>query len=39
MKILGRIKKSKVLTAVMTAVLIFQSACLRACLRRAEIGC
>ena len=27
MKILGRIKKSKVLTAVMTAVLIFQSAC------------
>lgn len=26
MKILGRIKKSKVLTAVMTAVLIFQSA-------------
>lgn len=35
MKILGRIKKSKVLTAVMTAVLIFQSACL--C--RAEIGC
>lgn len=27
MKILGRIKKSKVLTAVMTAVLILQSAC------------
>lgn len=27
MKILGRIKKSKVLTAVVTAVLIFQSAC------------
>lgn len=27
MKILGRIRKSKVLTAVMTAVLIFQSAC------------
>ena len=27
MKILGRIKKSKVITAVMTAVLIFQSAC------------
>ena len=27
MKILGRIKKSKLLTAVMTAVLIFQSAC------------
>ena len=27
MKILGRIKKSKMLTAVMTAVLIFQSAC------------
>ena len=27
MKILGRIKKSKVLTAIMTAVLIFQSAC------------
>ena len=27
MKILGRIKKSKALTAVMTAVLIFQSAC------------
>ena len=27
MKILGRIKKSKVLTAFMTAVLIFQSAC------------
>ena len=27
MKILGRIKKCKVLTAVMTAVLIFQSAC------------
>ena len=27
MKILGRIKKSKVVTAVMTAVLIFQSAC------------
>ena len=27
MRILGRIKKSKVLTAVMTAVLIFQSAC------------
>ena len=27
MKILGQIKKSKVLTAVMTAVLIFQSAC------------
>ena len=27
MKILGRIKKSKVLTAVMTAALIFQSAC------------
>ena len=27
MKILGRIKKSKVLTAVMAAVLIFQSAC------------
>ena len=27
MKILGRIKNSKVLTAVMTAVLIFQSAC------------
>lgn len=27
MKIVGRIKKSKVLTAVMTAVLIFQSAC------------
>ena len=27
MKILGRIKKSKVLTAVITAVLIFQSAC------------
>ena len=27
MKILGRIKKSKVLTAVMTAVLVFQSAC------------
>ena len=27
MKILGRTKKSKVLTAVMTAVLIFQSAC------------
>ena len=27
MKILGRIKKSKVLTAVMTAVLIFQSVC------------
>lgn len=27
MKILGRIKKSKVFTAVMTAVLIFQSAC------------
>ena len=27
MKILGRIKKYKVLTAVMTAVLIFQSAC------------
>lgn len=27
MKILGRIKKSMVLTAVMTAVLIFQSAC------------
>ena len=27
MKILGRIKKSKVLAAVMTAVLIFQSAC------------
>lgn len=27
MKILGRISKSKVLTAVMTAVLIFQSAC------------
>ena len=27
MKILGRIKKSKMITAVMTAVLIFQSAC------------
>lgn len=27
MKILGRIRKSKVLTAVLTAVLIFQSAC------------
>ena len=39
MKILGRIKKSKVLTAVMTAVLIFQSACCGACLCRAEIGC
>lgn len=40
MKILGRIKKSKVLTAVMTAVLIFPIGLPhRACLCRAEIGC